>query len=305
MKNASKTTTIVLSILVAIGIAILIFVIVSQPKGRKPASNVENETASSSVEQNKPVSGINNKIASSSVGQNGLVNNSVCDNQKLVKNVGFSSAQQYVVTTLFVQGKVSVDTGEVTLLPFITMHTQASGKSPLTPNKNTVRIVACGYNGNVVVERVVALMQATPARVVDAGKHRGVDHKNFGVLLPNQNRKIRAIYIFHNGNVGAKRIASAHAPTITVNKVTNDDKVGDGKVALSWTAYDMDGQDLKYTLSTSGDGGKTWSTIGVNLPSSHLTTYLGVKPNSQNALLRVQVTDGFLTSSDIAPIEIR
>ncbi len=71
-----------------------------------------------------------------------------------------------------------------------------------------------------------------------------------------------------------------------------------GEVEIAWQADDADGDPLFFWLQYSRDGGQTWTTIRRNITDFSYRLDLTSVPGSGQALMRVQVSDGFRTAED-------
>jgi len=73
---------------------------------------------------------------------------------------------------------------------------------------------------------------------------------------------------------------------------------GTGDLIASWDAGDDDGDDLTYAVRYSADGGASWQTLMAGATAKQLRTPLSVLPGSDDALIEVEVSDGFHTATD-------
>jgi Leucine-rich repeat (LRR) protein len=67
---------------------------------------------------------------------------------------------------------------------------------------------------------------------------------------------------------------------------------------VQWQGSDLDGDTLYYDVFYSSDGGLNWSPLAIDLQITSLDVYTGDLPGSENAFIRVAVSDGFNNDSD-------
>jgi hypothetical protein len=92
----------------------------------------------------------------------------------------------------------------------------------------------------------------------------------------------------------ARLIPSASAPQVNIQQQA----VAAGEMVLSWTASDADNDELVYSLLFSNDGGVTSSILMSGLTNTQMTVSLENLPGSDNAVLTVLASDGYLTGED-------
>jgi hypothetical protein len=104
------------------------------------------------------------------------------------------------------------------------------------------------------------------------------------------------VEIRYNGGVVASRSASAHPPSVNLT-APGGGSIPAGPFQASWSGSDPDGDPLSYSLLYSNDGGTEWQTLATNLTASSLQLNTSQLPGG-SGLLRVVVSDGFLTGED-------
>ncbi|RME46167.1 MAG: hypothetical protein D6791_08995, partial [Chloroflexi bacterium] len=95
----------------------------------------------------------------------------------------------------------------------------------------------------------------------------------------------------------ASRSVTAHAPEVTVT-YPNGGEMLTGMATVTWTAGDADGDDLRYTVQYSADGGATWRALAVNLDNTRYEVDTRTIPGTTQALIRVLASDGVNTGQD-------
>jgi hypothetical protein len=96
----------------------------------------------------------------------------------------------------------------------------------------------------------------------------------------------------------AELVASANAPTLAVDAASVPAEVS-APFELAWEAADADGDALSYVVEASFDDRHTWWPIAVELAEPHLQVTPETLPGSVAAWFRVQVSDGFHSSSQV------
>jgi hypothetical protein len=105
------------------------------------------------------------------------------------------------------------------------------------------------------------------------------------------------IELVHGGVVVRAVTASATPPTVRL-LAPNGGESWSGTNTISWEAMDPDGQPLGYDLLYSPDGGVTWSAIAMDLQGTSYEWDTATFAGSQEALVRVQASDGLNVARD-------
>lgn len=118
----------------------------------------------------------------------------------------------------------------------------------------------------------------------------------FWLALP-WNENARSVVFKYQGNVIGAVKASLNAPTVAITSAGPSAWPDSGPVTITWSASDLDGDPLTSLVEYSSDGGTSWTTIAANLAETSLTIDTSFFPGSDQARLRVLVSDGFNTGS--------
>ena len=102
------------------------------------------------------------------------------------------------------------------------------------------------------------------------------------------------------GHTLSSRVASAHAPAVTVQFPNAPGLTLDGVQTLQWTGSDADGGALNYSVLYSKDNGVTWNAIAANISETSYAVDFATIPGSASALIKVLASDGFLTAGDVS-----
>jgi hypothetical protein len=106
--------------------------------------------------------------------------------------------------------------------------------------------------------------------------------------------------LMNSNSVLAAVTVSAHAPQISLGAPALS---ADGSTLnIVWTASDLDGDTLYFTVQYSADGGGTWATETANFPEQQLVLDTARLHGSANARIRVIGTDGFNSTIATSPI---
>lgn len=92
--------------------------------------------------------------------------------------------------------------------------------------------------------------------------------------------------------------ASTNEPSVTILSPSAGDEL-EGLVNVTWQADDDDGDELKFVVEYSADEGQNWHLLGLGIEDYSLTVDTDLLPGSSSGTLRVTVSDGFHSSTDI------
>ncbi|MGD9962288.1 MAG: Ig-like domain-containing protein [Thermoplasmata archaeon] len=104
----------------------------------------------------------------------------------------------------------------------------------------------------------------------------------------------------------AERIVTTSVPTVDILSPNGAEDIDIGQSPeISWTADDLDGDDLSYLVSYTPDDGRTWIPVANNLTaSSYIWNTTGVAP-TEKCRIRVMASDGFNTGEDCSDAVFR
>ena len=101
-----------------------------------------------------------------------------------------------------------------------------------------------------------------------------------------------AVAIWRGKHLIALSSASKHAPQVTLTTPLAGTTLS-GPTPVTWDASDADGDTLSYAVELSPNGGASWLPVAVGLSEPTLTLDPATLPGTQQALLRVEASDGF------------
>jgi len=108
------------------------------------------------------------------------------------------------------------------------------------------------------------------------------------------------IVLKHGAAVVASRVVSNNAPTVSVSTP------GGGVVKMvNWTASDVDGDTLSYSVLYSADNKQSWFAVATDLTGATHSLDTSTLPGGANAFVRVLATDGVNTGqADAGPFSV-
>jgi Tol biopolymer transport system component len=121
---------------------------------------------------------------------------------------------------------------------------------------------------------------------------------SFAVRLPWIDGAAR-LEVRNGAQLAAALVRSAHAPTVTLSGPDGGEHLPTGEPAtVAWTAADADGDPLTAQVDLSTDGGASWTALSTGTAAGSVSFTPGSDLVSDDALVRVRVSDGLDTASD-------
>ena len=110
-----------------------------------------------------------------------------------------------------------------------------------------------------------------------------------------------AVVLTHLGTPIGSLNVSQNAPEVELTYPTGGEVwSGTGTYTVTWSASDLDGDQLYYALSYSTDAGNSWIPIGTDITSNQLALDVSDLPGSSTVLIRVSASDGINTTVDVS-----
>ena len=132
---------------------------------------------------------------------------------------------------------------------------------------------------------------------MDSGEQEGNEGANerslFSIAAPAFD-DLKKIQIIKDGAVVAERTQSSYAPQLELLEPQGGEHYN-SVLTVRWLAQDQDQDILLATVSYSADGGQTFQTLGVDIGGTEFQYDASQLPGSEQAIVRVMVTDGFIT----------
>jgi hypothetical protein len=99
----------------------------------------------------------------------------------------------------------------------------------------------------------------------------------------------------------AERIISPNAPEMNITSPNGGEVFVHGEnVTVSWNSSDLDGDELRHTVSMSHDAGESWTPLALNVNGTQFNFTVPADIVSDEVLFRVYATDGINTGEDVS-----
>lgn len=206
-----------------------------------------------------------------------------------------SRAQTGPITYVVARGSVDVTTDAVSFEPFGSLTT--SQPVPRSDGPYTAKLVDSSGATVAQVPFMPELGHGDPAPGSPTPPLS--TEGNFIVLLPTDGSANR-VEILDNGSVIGSVTASPHRPTATITSPSSGDTLTGSSTDVHWAASDADGDALSAVVQYSADGGETWSTLTADVDTDHYAIDTSQLASSDDARIRVVVSDGFNTTAATA-----
>jgi hypothetical protein len=188
-------------------------------------------------------------------------------------------------TYLIISGSIYTATNDVRLMPI--RRVDGAELNPYTstngPGDYTLRLV--DGTGSTLYEQSFGLVPG----------HSHANGSPLFLIVPDQ-VGLQRLEIRHGGTMVYAVDATPNAPDLTLHPVAG---VLPEDLVLSWTAYDADEDALSADISLSQDGGTTWQPLAVGIAGSQSAFDTSLWPQTDEGMLRVQVSDGLNTALDV------
>lgn len=107
-----------------------------------------------------------------------------------------------------------------------------------------------------------------------------------------------AVTIRYQGTQLLRQELSPHPPTVRLLEPNGGEAWGAGPQTVRWEASDADGDDLRFVVEYSRDGGATWDEVTLPGTQTSLALDATYLPGSSAARIRILASDGLNTISD-------
>ncbi len=132
---------------------------------------------------------------------------------------------------------------------------------------------------------------------IDYESGEATDVDGFTVMLPYSSDVAR-IVLKKGDRELAVQLVSANTPAVTVLYPNGGENWGASSTyTVTWTAHDIDGDSLTYSMLYSPDG-SNWLPVGAAFTQTHLAVNAAELAGGSKAKVRVLVTDGVNTNTD-------
>jgi hypothetical protein len=123
-----------------------------------------------------------------------------------------------------------------------------------------------------------------------------LDRVPFAFRLPAQ-QGVTRVLLKHGATILDSILVSAHAPVVTVQE-PNGGENWTGTRTIRWQATDQDGGALSFIILYSPDDGEGWLPVAWGVGGDSYDVDTDTLPGSDEARVRVVVSDGYRTTSD-------
>lgn len=168
---------------------------------------------------------------------------------------------------------------------------------------STYALVFLAADQRVLANDAIAIVFEPPLEQAHHGTTPIYHHNTFVHIVRPLPADTAIVELRHGDHILAHLIHPAHAPTVHIHPVpamaANLDSQAalTGTIALTWDAAHPDGVPLTYDVAYSADGGTTWQPIASGYVSTTLQWDSTGVSGASNALVRVEASDGFNTTS--------
>ncbi|MBK1632383.1 hypothetical protein CKO31_16890 [Thiohalocapsa halophila] len=197
---------------------------------------------------------------------------------------------------MMMRGRMNFSTGTAEFRPVLGFEV-GSGITPPTPPAGDYDLVLLDGSG-----AEISSIAFTPVRMDPFLSNPSARGDELGLFL---------IPVLDDGSVRGARVESAGMTLTSVTASDNPPTVqllspNGGEVwsgtneTVSWSQNDADGDDLIAAVQFSPDNGATWQTIGMDVQATSVDVNPQELAETNQALIRVQVSDGFDTAEDVS-----
>jgi hypothetical protein len=198
-------------------------------------------------------------------------------------------------TLLYVSGRLNLD-GTATFNPFemISTRNDLASKSSGEEYRFSLETADGKTLGEYKFDKP-ELSDCSLAGDAQTSKDKKPPSVSFNFAIPYDKGTAR-IVLRKGDKVLAERKVSPSYPEIKMLRLKEGKEALTGRQTVSWQATDSDGDPLAFSIEYSFNGGKTWVPVAVDISQSSVDIDFESLPGSDDALLRVFVSDGVNTS---------
>ena len=200
--------------------------------------------------------------------------------------------------------RISVELGTdvISFGPVVTHHASSSATSSPTSAPTTSVFDNRTYtlallNENAIITKTIPF-DVEEVFVHDVAREALPSIGYATVLVPASEAPKGSIAVQRDGTVLSELTASASRPNVTVIFPNGGESLPGPFALFVWEGVDADGDSLTYSVFFSANSGTTWFLIATDIADTELNVSLSSLTESSNALLKVQVSDGFLVNED-------
>lgn len=190
-----------------------------------------------------------------------------------------------IVPTFYVSGQVNVD-GTGSLNPVLNQY-----GLPANPDTQGPYAVSL-YDGQDQL-----MDQISFPGVFEDPEGEPLDSIFFNYQFP-ADPGVQRIVLTKDGEPIAEAAASPNAPTVNITSPSGGETWA-GTGLVEWTAEDLDGDPLSFTIQYSPDGGSSWYPVAADLTETSYEVNTATLPGGTDGMIKVIASDGFLNGEDV------
>ncbi len=217
---------------------------------------------------------------------------------KLIKDSSLKSSTVVEVTDndnkfLLLSGEINLKNNNITFDPFYIL-TADGLRGHTTNNEYTFELM--GEQNTILSKYNISVYR--PAEY-SPYQDQELEYETvyFTEIVPYPS-ETKEIIFKHNLTQIASIVVTPYTPNITIVSNDNLEPIA-GPLNITWTSFDLDGDELYYMLEFSPDNGSSWQTIAIDINESNYCLNTSNLQGTRNGLIRVTVTDGINTASDL------
>jgi len=123
-------------------------------------------------------------------------------------------------------------------------------------------------------------------------------NKTYFVIVLNNTINISKIQLLYNGTVKATQDRTQNVPSVSIQNPQGGENISNQILNISWNSVDLDGDNISSAVLFSSNSGADYITLASDLNQSHLIINGADFAYSENAIIKIIVTDGINTNYD-------
>jgi hypothetical protein len=192
---------------------------------------------------------------------------------------------------LLVNGTVNLNNNSVSFSPFVSVET-ATSNVPI--NNGEYELVLRNID-----DAILSTVQFNIEEVNSDYPSEDPNTGMFFVLVPHD-PNIKKLEIKRGSSLIGSISGSTNSPSVNVLYPNGGEFLSGDEITISWDGSDGDNDQLTYSVQFSSDGGSNWETLITDYEDESLTIPLSELVQTSQGLIRVIVSDGFYSVSDIS-----
>jgi hypothetical protein len=195
---------------------------------------------------------------------------------------------------LLIGGIVNHTNDEVTFDPFYLL---TDFKGTYQPGEGDYSLELRDNQNTVLLTHSFEL--SYPVADVMFGDGEPKDKIGFFVEVIPYPPETKTLVLKHNSTELASITVSDHTPNVTVIGPNGGETLS-GVVNVTWSASDLDGDELHYIMEYSPDNGSTWQMLAIDFNETSYSLDTSYLQGTTEGLIRVTASDGVNTASAVS-----